>query len=143
MGEKNEKLFRKDIRDVEIVRDINSMKLLSDMLSSKVGSLLSINSIRGNLGVSHRAASNWLNILESFYYQFRTYPFSTKIFRSLKKEPKLYLLDYSEIENEAARFENIIASHLLKFTHFLYDWQEYKAQLYFSETPIKEKLIFL
>ncbi|MCG2726389.1 MAG: ATP-binding protein [Elusimicrobia bacterium] len=142
-NEKIERLFREDIRDVEIVRDINSMKLLSDMLPSKIGSLLSVNSIREDLEVSHRAVSNWLNILESFYYQFRIYPFSAKVFRSLKKEPKLYLWDWSEIENEAARFENIIASHLLKFTHFLYDWQGYKAQLYFLRDTTKRETDFL
>jgi predicted AAA+ superfamily ATPase len=65
-NEKIERLFREDIRDVEAVRDIGNMQLLSDILPSKVGSLLSINSIREDLEVSHRAVSSWLNILEQF-----------------------------------------------------------------------------
>ncbi len=114
-----------------MVKDIGSMQLLTDILPEKVGSLLSINSIREDLEVSHRAVSNWINILETFYYIFRIYPYNKKIIRSIKKEPKLYLLDWSEIEAEAVRFENMIASHLLKFVHFLYDYEGYNAELNF------------
>lgn len=67
LNEKNARLFREDIRDIEPVRDLSSMQLLGDMLPERVGSLLSINSVREDLEVSHRAVSNWLNILESFY----------------------------------------------------------------------------
>jgi predicted AAA+ superfamily ATPase len=67
-NEKTERLFREDIRDIEPVRDIVSMQLLGDILPDRTGSLLSINSLREDLEVSHRAVSNWLNILESFYY---------------------------------------------------------------------------
>ena len=52
-NEKIERLFREDIRDVEAVRDIGNMQLLSDILPFKAGSLLSINSIREDLEVSH------------------------------------------------------------------------------------------
>ena len=78
-------MFREDILDIQAIRDIGNMKLLSDMLPSKVGSLLSLNTIREDLGVSFRAVSDWMNILETFYYHFRIYPFSAKKIRSLKK----------------------------------------------------------
>ena len=51
------------------------MQLLGDILPDRTGSLLSINSLREDLEVSHRAVSSWLNILESFYYCFRFYPY--------------------------------------------------------------------
>jgi len=44
------------------------MQLLSDLLPSKVASPLSINAVRENLEVSHRAVTSWLSILEVFYY---------------------------------------------------------------------------
>jgi len=142
-NEKTERLFREDIRDTEQIRDLGNMKLLSDMLVDKVGSLLSINSIREDLEVSHRAASNWLDILESFYYHFRIYPYAVKTIRSIKKEPKLYLWDWSEIENPAVRFENLIASHLLKLVHFLTDHDGYKTQLCFLRNVDKKEVDFL
>jgi len=46
-------------------------------------------SLREDLEVSHRAITSWMNILESFYYCFRIYPYAAKNFRSLKKEAKL------------------------------------------------------
>jgi predicted AAA+ superfamily ATPase len=142
-NEKSHRLFREDIRDVEQVRDIINMQLLGDLLPKRAGSLLSINSLREDLGVSHRAVSSWLNILESFYYCFRIYPCVGKNFRSLKKEAKLYLWDWSEISDEAVRFENCVASHLLKLVHFLHDYEGYRAGLYFIRSAEKKEVDFL
>jgi len=142
-NEKIERMFREDIRDVEQIRDLGNMKLLSDILPEKVGSLLSINAIREDLEISHRAVTNWLNILETFYYHFRIYPFARTKIRSIKKEPKLYLWDWSEIEDPAARFENMIAAHLLKLCHFLYDYEGYKAELCFLRNVDKREVDFL
>jgi predicted AAA+ superfamily ATPase len=142
-NEKIERMFREDIFDVRSIRDISSMKLLCDLLPLRVGSLLSLNAIREELEVSHRAVSLWMDILESFYYHFRIYPYSAKKIRSLKKEPKLYLWDWSEVEDEAARFENLIASHLLKFVHFITDYEGYKAELFFLRDVDKREVDFL
>lgn len=141
-NEKVERLFREDIRDMEQIRDLDSMKLLSDLLPEKVGSLLSINAIREDLEVSHRAVTNWLNILEKLYYHFRLYPYTGKLTRSLKKEPKLFLWDWSEVNDPGARFENMIASHLLKWVHFLYDYEGYRAELYFLRNVDKKEVDF-
>ncbi len=141
--EKIERMFREDIQDIEAIRDIGNMKLLSDLLPSKVGSLLSLNAIREDLEVSFRAVSHWMDILEAFYYHFRLYPYSTKKIRSLKKEPKLYLWDWSEVEDEAARFENLVASHLLKYTHFLTDYEGHRSELYFLRDVDKREVDFL
>jgi predicted AAA+ superfamily ATPase len=119
------------------------MQLLGDLLPDRAGSLLSLNSLREDLAVSHRAVTSWINILESFYYCFRIYPYVGKNFRSLKKEAKLYLWDWSEIENAAARFENCVASHLMKFVHFLQDYEGYRANLYFLRTAEKKEVDFL
>ena len=141
--ERHDRLFREDIRDIEPVRDIVNMQLLGDMLPERAGSLLSVNSLREDLEVSHRAVSNWLNILEAFYYCFRIYPFVGKNYRSLKKESKLYLWDWSEISDESARFENCIASHLLKLVYFLQDYEGYKAELNFLRNVDKKEVDFL
>ncbi len=142
-NEKIERLFREDIQDMEMIRDLGSMKLLCDMLPERVSSFLSINSIREDLEVSHRAATHWINVLESFYYHYRIYPFVRKGFRSVKKEAKLYLWDWSEVKNEAARFENIIASHLLKLVHYLYDVEGYKADLHVLRDIAGKEIDFL
>ncbi len=141
-NEKIERMFREDILDVEHIIDIGNMKLLSDLLPRRVGSPLSLNSIREDLNVSHKAVSRWISILESFYYCFRIFPYQKEKIRALKKEPKLYLLDWSEVDNEAIRFENMIATHLLKFINFLYDYDGQKAELWYLKNVDKKEVDF-
>jgi len=142
-NEKLERLFREDIRDVENIRDITGMKLLGDLLPTKAAGPLSINNLREDLEISHRAITSWLNILETFYYHFRIYPYSSKIIRSIKKEPKIYLTDWSEVDNEGARFENLIASHLLKFSNYLFERDGYKTGLSYLRNVDKKEVDFL
>ena len=142
-NEKIERMFREDIRDLEAIRDIGNMKLMSDMLPTKVGASLSLNSIREDLEVSHRAVTHWMDVLESFYYHFRIYPYTSKKIRSLKKEPKLYLWDWSEVTDDGRRFENLIASHLLKFVHFLTEYEGHRAELSYLRDVDKREVDFL
>ena len=130
-NERIDRLIKGDIRDIEQVRDLSALQVLVELLPAKVGSLLSLNSLREDLQVTHKTVSLWIDILERFYYHFRIYPFSTKVIKSLRKEPKMYLWDWSEVDEEGARFENMVASHLLKFVHFLHDAEGYKAELFF------------
>ncbi|HLA49887.1 MAG TPA: DUF4143 domain-containing protein, partial [Thermodesulfovibrionia bacterium] len=109
-----------------------------------VGSLLSLNSLREDLSVAHKTVAHWMDILERFYYHFRIYPFHHKKIRSLKKEPKLYLWDWSDVPDErGARLENIVASHLLKMCHFLNDVEGYKTDLHFLRDAEAREVDFL
>lgn len=126
-----DRLVREDIRDVEQVRDLSALQLLVEIMPNKVGALFSLHSLQEDLRVTHKTVSLWVDILEKFYYLFRIHPFSTSAIKSLRKQPKLYLWDWSQVENEGARFENMIALHLLKAVSFLYDVEGYKAELYF------------
>lgn len=55
---------------------------------------------------------------------------STKI-KAVKKEQKLYLWDWGMINDRAARFENLIALHLLRLVDYLRDVKGMKAELRF------------
>ena len=138
-----ERLFREDIRDLEPIRELSSMMQLSHLLPTRAGALFSANSVREDLQVSHATISHWMTVLESFYYLFRLYPYHPKTIRSLKKEPKLYLFDWAEIPDPGARFENLVASHLLKFVHYLYDVQGIVAGLHFLRDVDQREVDFL
>jgi uncharacterized protein len=142
-NEKIDRMFREDILDITVIRDLGSMKLLSDLLPGRVGSLLSTNAVREDLEVSFRAVSHWLDVLETFYYHFRVYPFTMKTVASMKKEPKLYLWDWSEVMDESIRLENMVASHLLKFVHYLHDFEGYRTNLHFLRDLTKREVDFL
>jgi len=142
-NERLDRIVREDIRDIENVRDLSALQVLVEILPGRVGSLFSANSLKEDLGVTHKTISLWLDVLERFYYHFRIYPFTSTTIRSLRKEPKVYLWDWSQIDNEAARFENMVASHLLKTIHFLYDTEGYKAELYFLRDREGREVDFL
>ncbi len=139
-----ERLIREDIRDLENIRNLSSLQIMVDLLPSKVGSLFSLNSMREDLSVSHKTIADWAEMLERFYYHFRVYPYTKKGFRSLKKEPKLYLYDWSQVEHsEGARLENMVASHLFKLCHYLHDTAGYNAELYFLRDTEGREVDFL
>ncbi|MBI2436453.1 MAG: ATP-binding protein [Candidatus Magasanikbacteria bacterium] len=141
--ERTERLIKEDIRDVERVHDLSLLQLLADMVPEKVASLLSIHSIAEDLSASHKTIAHWVDILERFYYHYRIYPYTSKKIRSLKKQPKLYLWDWSEIQDPAVRLENMVASHLLKTVHLLYDFFGYKADLFFLRDTAGREVDFL
>ncbi|MEK6534400.1 MAG: AAA family ATPase [Thermodesulfobacteriota bacterium] len=66
--EKMDRFLREDIRDLENVRDLSALELLSDLLAERIGAPLSLQSLREDLEVSHRAVSHWVDILERLYY---------------------------------------------------------------------------
>jgi len=142
-NERIDRLIKEDIRDVENIRDISAMDVLAGILPEKAGSLFSLNSLREDLNVTHKTIASWVDIFEKFYYHFRIYPFRSTLIKSLRKEPKLYLWDWSEVKDEGARFENLVASHLLKFCHFLFDVEGYKAQLWFLRDKEQREADFL
>ena len=80
-----------------------------------------------------------MQILEKVYFCFRIMPYGAPKIRAVKKEKKLYLWDWSSCETEGARFENMVASHLLKYCHFMEDTQGYKMELRFlRDTSARE-----
>jgi len=138
-----EQLVKEDIRDIENVRDLSALQILIGLLPDRVGSKLSLNALREDLQVAHGTISLWMDILERFYYHFRISPFKSIAIKSLRKESKMYLWDWSQVPDQSARLENVIASHLLKFCHFLYDTQGYKTELHFLRDQNGHEVDFL
>lgn len=136
-------LIREDIRDIENLRDLSGIETLVQILPAKVGSLLSVNSLREDLAVTHKTAAAWVDVLERFYYHFRIRPQQSSRIKALRKEPKAYLWDWSEVPDEGARFENLMASHLLKLCHYLHDAHGVRAELRFLRDVEGREVDFL
>jgi predicted AAA+ superfamily ATPase len=96
-----------------------------------------------NLEINHKTVQAWIKLLENIYYCYRIYPFQSKKINALKKEAKLYLWDWSEVPNEPARLENLVASHLLKYCHYLEDALGYKASLHYLREINQKEVDFL
>lgn len=132
-------LIREEVGSLERIADLGNLELLVLRLPELVGSPLSINALREDLQVSHKAVSNWLNILERVYSLFRLSPFGAPRIRAVKKEQKHYHIDWSVVPSEGARFENLVASHLLKWVHYQQDAFGKDFDLrYFRDTDSRE-----
>jgi len=138
-----ENIIRDDIRNIVSIRDLGTLELLAEIIPEKVGSLLSINSLTEDLQVSFKTIRSWIDCLEQVYYLFRIYPYQSKMIKSLKKEPKVYLWDWSQLQEEGPKLENIVASHLLKFCHFLHDVKGYKTELRFLRDNEQREVDFI
>lgn len=132
-----------DLRDLENVKDISSIALLADELPNRVGSILSVKNLKEDLEVSHQTAERWVQILERLYLCFRIMPFGAKKIKAVKKEKKLYLWDWSHVLNEGAKFENLVASQLLKYCHFIEDTEGYRMELRFIRDIDKREIDFV
>ena len=133
------RLMREDLADLENVQDVALLEKLAIRLPELVGSPLSLNALREDLQISHQSVSRWMNMLENLYMIFRLYPFGAPRLRAVKKEAKHYHLDWTLVKDTGARFENLVACHLIKWCLFLQDTEGRDIELrYFRDTDKRE-----
>jgi uncharacterized protein len=114
-------IVREEMTSLERVTDLGRVEQLMLRLPELVGSPLSVNSLRGDLQVSHKAVDSWLQILERLHAIFRVPPFGAPIIRAVKKERKHYHLDWTLVQGDGPRFENMVACHLAKWVEHQQD----------------------
>jgi len=138
-----ERVIREDLRDLTRTLELSQIEMLAALLPEKVGSPISLNSLREDLEVTFNTVKRWINWLKELYYLFEIKPYFTSIRRSLKKEGKIYLWDYSEISESSARFENLIAGSILKACHHWTDGGEGEFDLHYLRNKEKKEIDFL
>ena len=138
-----EKIVREDLRDISRLPELSQVEMLVSLLPERVANPLSIRSLSEDLEVAYTTIRRWLNYLHELYYFFELKPYSKSLPRSIKREGKLYLWDWSEVEEPGNRFENLIASHLLKYCHYLTDVGEGKFELRYLRNKEKKEIDFL
>lgn len=125
-------ILREDIRDLERVQEIQNISLLVDLLKSRVGSLVVVSNLAQDLQVAPNTVKRWIEMLERMYLIFTVRPYAEKLSRSISKPFKVYFYDNADVEgDEGARFENLVATHLLKKIQFIEDSEGYRTQLHF------------
>lgn len=133
------RLIQEDVGSLESVRDLGAMEQLMLALPERVGSPLSRNSLREDLEINHETVTRWLDIFERLYAIFRLAPFGAPRLRAVKKEQKHYHFDWTLVPDDGPRFENLVASHLLKWIHFQHDSAGRELELrYFRDVDGRE-----
>ncbi|MCD4652519.1 AAA family ATPase [bacterium] len=123
-------VLREDIRDLESVRNIQLLGVFLDMLRARTGEIITLSNIASDLQISPKTAKSWLEVLARMYLIFIVKPFTKSLPRAILKPPKVYFFDNADtLDAEGPRFENLVASNLLKRIQFLQDRDGYQYEL--------------
>lgn len=110
-----DRLIREDLRDLTRIGELENVARLIHLLPERIGSPLSVNSLREDLSVSHETATRYLQALRLTYFLFEVPAHSDRLNRTLTKEKKVYFHDWSFVTDEGKRFENYVAAELLSW----------------------------
>jgi predicted AAA+ superfamily ATPase len=115
-------LVREDILDFSRIHEVRAIRVLLELLRSRVGSPISYRSLAEDLQIAPNTVRKYISILESLYIIFLVRPFHKNIARAITKEPKVYFFDSGCVKgDEGVRFENTVAVTLLKNVHYQCD----------------------
>lgn len=138
-----QQIVRDDLRTLADIRNLDLVETLFALVPSRVGSPLSMNNLAGDLQVAFETVKNWLLLFDSFYLTFRLSPWTAKISRSILKEKKIYLFNFPVIEDESARFENLVALEFLRAVETWNDQGSGKFSLHYLRNKEKQEVDFL
>lgn len=136
-------IVRQDIAEIEAVKKIADLEFLIELMKSRVGSILSYNSLREDLLTDDKTIKRWLTIFENSYLVFKITPYSKSILHSTKKAPKYYFYDFPRIEDSGARLENLVALSLLKEIYYINDSEGEDYVLHFLRDKDQNEVDFL
>ena len=138
-----DQLFYEDLRDLTRIQEIAQVEMLAETVGYQTGQLVNYSKLATAVNVSVDTVRRWISTLESLYFCFCIRPWFRNIPKSLRKQPKIYLWDWSIVKDTGARNENFIACHLLKAVHWWTDIGLGHYQLYFIRDKEKREVDFL
>lgn len=128
-------LVRNDVLEFSRIQEVGAIRLFAQLLRSRVGSPLSLASIARDLAVSPATLKKYLDILEALFIVFVVRPYHDNIARAVLQSPKVYFYDTGLVEgDEGLRFENLVATALLKQVQWQHDVQGKEAGLHYIRT---------
>jgi predicted AAA+ superfamily ATPase len=113
-GLRQAQLLREDVREQTQIQQIDHLAVLMDLLRSRSGDPLVYSNLAGAVRVSVDTMRRWIDTLAGLHHGFLVRPWYKNVTRSLRKEPKWYLRDWSAVEDARKRAETFVACHLLK-----------------------------
>jgi len=138
-----EQFFYEDLRDLTNIQEVGQMEILAKLLESMTGQLINYTTLARQINVSVDTIKRWIGTLDQMYYLFSVRPWYKNVPKSLRKQPKIYLWDWSVLDDKSAKYENFIASHLLKTVQFWNDYGFDDYGLYFLRDKMKREVDFL
>ncbi len=88
-----ETYVERDVNEILRVVNRNKFELFVRLLAGRVGQLLNLQSLSGEIGVTSTTLSSWLSVLEASYLVFRLPCYFKNYGKRLLKTPKIYFTD--------------------------------------------------
>ena len=140
---RRDRLFQEDIRSLGGTYDLTKIELLAELIRINASSSLNYSAYAKMIRSSVETVQRWITLLEQLSYCFSIRPWSRNISRSLIKEPKIYLHDWSPIEDPGERNENFVACALMKAVEMWNDTGLGDYGLHYLRTKDKRKVDFV
>ncbi len=83
----------RDLRQLLQVKNLSNFENFIRLLAGRVGQILNLHALSGDLGVSATTLTHWLSVLEASFLVFRLQPYFENFGKRLVKSPKLYFTD--------------------------------------------------
>ena len=111
---RRQQLVREDIRDVTRVQELGQIEVLEQLLRERSGCSLTFRELANAVHVTPETCTRWVGIFVHLQHGFLLRPWFKNVTKSLRKEPKWFLTDWSGIADVGQRNETFVACHLLK-----------------------------
>ena len=124
-----ETYIERDVRQLIQLKQLPPFELFMKLLAGRVGQVLNLHALSGDVGVSSPTLREWLAVLEASFVVFRLPPYYENFGKRFIKSPKLYFTEPGLVaylleirsEDQAARdpllgslFENLVVVEALK-----------------------------
>lgn len=109
-----EQLTQVDVRDLTQIVELDQLAMLAEILGHRSGEQLVYRNLAVEVGVDEKTVKKWVKALKHLYFGFEVRPWFKNVENSIRKTPKWFLRDWSQIEDGGKRAETFIACHLLK-----------------------------
>jgi predicted AAA+ superfamily ATPase len=138
-----DQLTKGDLRDIAQIQEMGAMETLALILAEHSSRQLVYSSLSSEIGMAVDTMRRWIDLLARLHYGFLVRPWFKNVSKSLRKEPKWFLRDWSGIEDAGARAETLIACHLLKAVEGWTDLGLGRFELYYLRDKLKREVDFV
>lgn len=144
----------RDLRQIIQVKDLMQFEKFVLILAGRIGKILNMDEIGGEVGASSHTVKNWISLLESSFIISRLPPYFENFGKRMIKSPKLYFNDLGlacyllGIETEMQLQRDPLRGHLFENMVYL-ELKKYRVnqgldpQLYYYRDQKKNEIDFL
>ncbi|MHC5082519.1 MAG: ATP-binding protein [Planctomycetota bacterium] len=111
---RQQQFLREDVRDLTQIHQLGQLEMLVKLLMEQSSEQLIYSTLAKSVRVSVDTARRWIETLCNLHVGFLVRPWFKNVARSLRKEPKWFLRDWSTVRDFGQRAETFVGCHLLK-----------------------------